>query len=125
MSSCEYLVEMTFTPFGSLLTADQLTTFTERFVLPTFDACEKLIRSGRIVAGGTALASIGFIFVARAESPQELEEMVSGLPLWSRAQTRIVPLGTFGMRAAAVRKRFSQLSQPAEAPAGAAVSSNN
>lgn len=125
MTSCEYLVEMTFTPFGSLLTPDQLTAFTERFVLPTFDACEKLIRSGRIVAGGTALASVGFIFVARAESPQELEDMVSSLPLWSRAQTRIVPLGTFAMRSAAIHRRFNQLSQPAELAPDATMSSNS
>ena len=124
MFSCEYLVEMTFTPFGSLLTPDQLTTFTERFVLPTFDACEKLIRSGRIVAGGTALAAVGFIFIARAETPQELDEMVSSLPLWARAQTRIVPLGTFASRAAAVRKRFNSPAQPAEPPVASAVSSN-
>lgn len=108
MTSHDYLVEMTFTPFGSLLSPQEVVTFSERFVLPTLEACQKLRESGRIVAGGTALAAIGFAFIARAGSPQELEDMVAGLPLWARAQTRVVPLGTFESRAAAVRQRLGQ-----------------
>lgn len=82
--------------------------FSERFVLPTLEACQKLRETGRILAGGTALAAVGFTFIARAESPQELEDMVAGLPLWARAQTRVVPLGTFESRAATVRQRLAQ-----------------
>ena len=119
MTSSDYLVEMTFAPFTTLLTPEQMTTFAERFVLPTLDACQRLIAAGRIVAGGTALAAVGFIFIARAETPQELEDMVAGLPLWARAQTRVVPLGSFSARAATVRQRFNQInstSLPAFAP---------
>ena len=127
MTSHDYLVEMTFSPFGSLLTPEEVATFTERFVLPTLETCQKLVASGRIVAGGPALASIGFLFIARVGSPQELEDMVGGLPLWSRAQTRVVPLGTFDARTATVRDRFTRLqARPAASPpSSSAVSARN
>ena len=82
MTAHDYLVEMTFAPFGSLLSPQEVVTFAERFVLPTLEACQQLKDTGRIVAGGTALAAVGFTFIARADSPQELEEMAASLPLW-------------------------------------------
>lgn len=106
MTDHHYLVEMTFAPFTSLLSPHEVITFSERFVLPTLEACQKMKDAGRIVAGGTALAAVGFTFIARANSPQELEDMMAGLPLWARAQTRVVPLGTFESRAATVRQRL-------------------
>ena len=109
MITHDYLVEMTFTPFGSVPSPAEMINFSERFVLPTLEACQKLRDAGRIVAGGTALAAVGFTFIARADSPQELEDMVAGLPLWGRAQTRVVPLGTFESRAATVRQRLASV----------------
>jgi hypothetical protein len=108
MTTTDYLVEMTFPPFGTLLSPQEVVVFSERFVLPTLEACQKLCDAGRIVAGGTTLAAIGFTFIARTGSPQELEDMLSGLPLWSRAQTRIVPLGVFENRAKVVRETLSR-----------------
>ena len=108
MTAHEYLVEMSFTPFNSPLSPQEVAAFTERFVLPTLEACQKLKEAGRIIAGGTALAAVGFTIIARVDSPQELEDMVAGLPLWFRAQTRIVPLGTFESRAATVRQRVAK-----------------
>jgi hypothetical protein len=106
MTSHEYLVEMTFAPFATLPSPQEVVTFAERFALPTLEALEKLVAAGRILAGGPALAAVGFSFIARAASPEELEEMVTGLPLWPRAHTRIVPLGTFESRAATIRGRL-------------------
>jgi hypothetical protein len=102
----EYLVEMSFAPFASLPSPQEAAAFTERLVLPTLEALERLAGSGRIAAGGPALAAPGFSFIARASSPEELEERVAGLPLWPRAQTRVVPLGTFEGRSASVRERL-------------------
>lgn len=113
MPNHDYLVEMTFTPFGSLLTPQEVIAFTERFALPTLDGLQKLAAAGRILAGGTPLAAAGFSFIARASSPEDLEEMVTGLPLWTRAQTRVVPLGTFESRAATVRNRLARAREAA------------
>jgi len=109
MQNNVYLVEMNFAPFANLPDPAELITFMERMALPTFAALEELERSGRILAGGTTLAAVGLSFIIRAESPQELEETVAGLPLWPRAQTRVQPLGSFAWRAAAARERLAQL----------------
>jgi hypothetical protein len=116
--SHQYLVEMTFPPFASILTPQEIVGFMERMVLPTLEACQKLCDTGRIVGGGPTLAATGFAFIARADSPQELEEMVTGLPLWPRAQTRVVPLGAFEWRASAARERLRDVKTriPATAP---------
>lgn len=114
MSSAQYLVEMTFTPFATLPTPAEVRSFTERFALPTLEACERLVASGRIVAGGPLLAAVGFTFIAQAESAAELEQMITALPLWPRAQTRVVPLGTFTSRADSIRARLAALAAPAD-----------
>jgi hypothetical protein len=112
----DYLIEMTFTPFASLLTPQEVVAFTERFALPTLDALQNLAAAGRILAGGTPLAAAGFSFIARVSSPEDLEEMVTGLPLWTRAQTRVVPLGTFESRAATIRNRLVKAGEAAQPP---------
>lgn len=121
MTSTDYLVEMTFPPSASLSTQEVI-TFSERMVLPTLEICQKLRATGRIVAGGTALAAIGFTFIARTESPQDLEDMISGLPMWSRAQTRIVPLGTFESRANIMREKLSLLKARTQEASGLSAS---
>jgi hypothetical protein len=103
MTSQDYLVEMNFIPFATLLSPPEVLGFAEKMALPTLEALEKHSATGKIVAGGTYLAAVGFTFIARVASPQELEDMVGSLPLWPRSQTRVVPLGTFGSRAASVR----------------------
>jgi hypothetical protein len=113
MTSHDYLVEMSFAPFASLPSPQEVVTFGERFALPTLEALERLAATGQIVAGGPALASVGFAFIARASSPQELEDMVAGLPLWARAQTRVVALGTFNSRAATIRVRLQKAREAA------------
>ena len=117
MNTHVYLVEMSFAPFTNLPSPAEVANFMERLTLPTFEALEQLERSGRILAGGTTLAAVGLSFIIRADSPQELEDTIAGLPLWPRAQTRVQPLGTFAARAAAARQRLAQLkSRLAEAP---------
>lgn len=119
MSTQQYLVEMSFQPFATIPSPAELRAFTERFVLPTLEACERLVAAGRIVAGGTTLAAVGFTFVAQAESGDELEQTIASLPLWGRSQTRVVPLGTFASRAASIRARLAAQPGPAPAVAGA------
>jgi hypothetical protein len=116
MPSQEYLVEMTFDPFATLLTPPEILAFGERMALPTIEALRQLAASGRILAGGTFLAATGFLFIARVSSPQELDEMMIGLPLFPRARTRVVALGTFESRGAALRARLDKARAASQAP---------
>jgi muconolactone delta-isomerase len=119
MTQHEYLVEMNFPPFGTLLSPQEALGFAERMALPTIEALEKLADAGKVAAGGTYLGAVGFAFIARVDSAQELEDTLSSLPLWPRAQTRVVPLGTFTSRAKLARGNLARL-KAAQQPAGAA-----
>jgi hypothetical protein len=105
MPSNNYLVEMKIAPTANILTPEEGIAFTDRFVLPTLQTCENLTASGEILAGGPILGAMGFAFIARADSPYQLENIVGSLAIWPRAQTTIVALGTFADRAVAVRER--------------------
>ena len=105
----EYLVEMEFTPFSNVPSPQEALSFAERFVQPTLEACQALLASGRILAGGTALAATRFIFIARTESPQDLEDTLAALPLWPRSRTQVVPLGTFENRGRIAQDRIGKL----------------
>jgi hypothetical protein len=121
MTTADYLIEMKIAPTGTILSPREGIAFTERYVLPTLDACRELTAAGTIVAGGPAIAAMTFTFVLRARSPEHVEEIVSGLPIWPRAQTTIVPLGTFEHRAANVRQRLAKVKDAlAQAPVAAA-----
>jgi hypothetical protein len=113
-ASHDYFVEMRFAPFASLPSPQEAVVFTERLVLPTLEALSGLRAAGKILAGGALLAASGFAFIVRVASPQELEEMVGGLPLWPRSQTSVTPLGAFESRAATVRARLQSVRAAAE-----------
>lgn len=124
MNSNRYLVEMNFPPFASLPAPAELLSFMEKTALPSFERLEQLEAEGRILAGGTTLGAVGLSFVIRTESAEELDETLAALPLWPRAQTRVVPLGTFAQRAGATRQRLAQLQarlEPRAVPVAEAV----
>lgn len=123
MTSHDYHIEMTFQPFASILAPREAAAFARRFALPTLEALEKLSSSGTILAGGSFLAAGGFSFIMRAASPEEMEDILTRLPLWPRAQTRVVPLGTFGRRAAAIRERLLDSGESSPEQAATAIPS--
>jgi len=56
------------------------------------------------VSGAIALA-----LVVRAESIQELDELIESLPIWPRMETTVTPLTSFEGRMVAVRLRLERL----------------
>jgi hypothetical protein len=106
MITTDYLVDMTVAASSTILTPEEGVAFAERYVLPTLDTLEGLQASGRIVAGGPLAGAMRFTFIARAESSQELEDVLASLSIWSRAQTTVSPLGSFKSRAGRVRQRL-------------------
>ena len=69
-------VEMKATPATGVTSAADGIAITERFVLPTPEAAED-----RIVGGGPTHAATGCSFLVRAESPEQVEEIVTALPV--------------------------------------------
>ena len=77
--------------------------YLEQLILPSLEACETLLEAKKIRAGGPAVGAIRLMFIVSAESAQELDELVSRLPIWPRMETTMVPLTTCGGRATSLR----------------------
>jgi len=78
----------------------------EQLILPSLEACETLVEAKKIRAGGPAVGAIRRILMVSADSAQELDELVSSLPLWPRMETTMVPLTTFGGGATSLRPQL-------------------
>ncbi len=83
--------------------------FIEQFILPTLELCKKLEAEKTIVAGGPLSGAIALSLIVDAESAQELDNLISSLPVWPQMETTVTPLSTFDVRMQAVRARLDQL----------------
>jgi len=84
-------------------------TFIQQLVIPTLDMCRKLEDEKIILAGGPLGGAIAVALVIRAESIQELDELLESLPLWPRMETTVTPLTSFEGRKTSVRKVLERL----------------
>ena len=53
--------------------------------------------------------AVALVLIVNAESAQELNDLVTCLPIWPRMETEITPLTTFEGRALALRPRLDEL----------------
>jgi muconolactone delta-isomerase len=83
--------------------------FIEQFILPTLDLCKRLESEKKIVAGGPLSGAIALSLIVSVESVQELDDLITSLPVWPRMETTVTPLSTFDVRIQAVRSRLEQL----------------
>ena len=103
----DYLVEMKLVTRPA--TPEQGIAFIEQSILPTLELCKKLEAEKKIIAGGPASGAIAISLILRTESVQELDNLISSLPVWPMMQTTVTPLNTFSGRMSAVRARLEQL----------------
>ena len=87
-----FLVEMDYVRSGATPTPESGKFFIENFILPTLSGVERLIAEKKVLAGGPVAGQISLRFVVQADSPRDVDGMVSGLPLWNVAETRVTPL---------------------------------
>jgi len=105
----QYLVQMKLADSGRAATPQEGLAFIEQFVLPTLELCKKLQDEKKILAGGPVVGAIALALVVKAESTQELDELIDSLPIWPRMETTVTPLTSFDGRAVAVRPRLERL----------------
>jgi muconolactone delta-isomerase len=55
--------------------------------------------------------AIGLALVVEADSARELDEVITGLPVWPRMETEVTPLSTFEDRALSIASRLSETQQ--------------
>ena len=105
----QYLVQMKLAAPARPATAEQGVAFIEQIIFPTLELGKKLHSEGKIVAGGPMSGAIGLALLVKAESEEELDGLISGLPVWPRMETEVTPISTFEARAQALRERLKQL----------------
>ncbi len=105
----QYLIEMDLADSGRPVGERDAAVFIEELVLPTLERCLTLGEEKRILAGGPMCGRIGIAMIVEAGSAREIDELVAGLPLWSRMDTTVVPLSSFSDRRAALLPRLDEL----------------
>ena len=99
----KFLVEIDHPKTGQPLTEEARCAFVEGVIFPTLARAEQLVKEGRILAGGPIAGRIALRFIADVESPQQIDQLVTSIPLWSIADTRVTPLIEFSDRRAHIQ----------------------
>ena len=94
----KFLVELDQPMSGQPLSDEAARIFVERVIFPTLDRAEQLVREGCILAGGPVAGRIALRFVVDVASAQQLDLLITSLPLWTVAHTRVTPLIEFSDR---------------------------
>jgi len=108
----KFLVELDHVKTGQPFTQDTVRSFIEGIIFPTIARAEQLVQEGRIVAGGPVAGRIAVRFIADVETVQQLDQLVSSLPLWPVAETRVTPLIDFSDRRAHIQALLQRMTKP-------------
>ncbi len=107
----EYMLflELDHVKSGVLLTPEAGRAFIEQIIFPTLARAEQLVAEKKILAGGPAVGRIALRFIVEAGSLQDVDRIISSLPLWPLADTRVTPLITFADRRNGVQQLLKSL----------------
>ena len=81
----------------------------EGTVLPSFKELIALEKGKKILAGGLPVGDRAFVFIAEAESNDELDQMLRKLPMWGELDWEVTALQTFNGRAKQERQALQEL----------------
>ena len=107
----KFLVELDHIMTGQPLTEDAARSFIDRIISPTIAKAEQLAQQGLIVAGGAVTGRIALRFIADVDTTQQLDQIVSSLPLWVVADTRVTSLIDFSERRAHVQTLLERMTK--------------
>ena len=79
--------------------AEEALEVLSNIVLPNFTQLIELEKKKKILAGGLPVGDRSFVFIAEAESNDELDKMLRQLPMWGVLDWEVTPLQTFNERA--------------------------
>ena len=103
-----YLVTLEAIDVGPLLPPQQLAGLIRTAVLPTEEALARLESEGK-VRGGIAAGARTAAFILDAESHDEANQVLQGLPAWGLAKWELTPLLSFETRREHDRQVLEQL----------------
>ena len=104
-----FLVELDHVKSGLPMPPEAGQDFIEKVILPTLARGEQLVAEKTIVAGGPVLGRIALRFIVEVKSPQEVDQIISSLPIWPLAESRVTPLVGFDDRRNSVQTLLETL----------------
>ena len=104
-----YLVQMKLANSSRPATPQEGIAFIEQFILPTLELCKKLEAERKILAGGPMSGAVALSLIVSAGSIQELDDLITSLPVWPRMETTVTPLTSFDGRVLSIRARLEKL----------------
>jgi muconolactone delta-isomerase len=93
-----FLVELDHVTSGTPSTPEMSRAFIEKVIFPTLARADQLAAEKKVVAGGPVAGRIALRLMIEADSAEEVDSIVTSLPLWTQAETRITPLISFSDR---------------------------
>jgi muconolactone delta-isomerase len=104
----QYLVQLRLKTSASPKTPEEGIAFIEQYIYPTLELGKKLQEEKKIIAGGPVSGMVALTLIVNADSAKELDDVVTGLPVWPLMDTEITPLSTFDVRKEALLPRLEQ-----------------
>jgi hypothetical protein len=105
-----FLVELDHVKSGTMLMPEAGREFISRIILPTLAISEELLADKKILAGGPVVGRVSLRFILQVDSLQDVDKVLTNLPIWPHADTRATPLVSFGDRRAQVEALQNVLS---------------
>jgi len=87
-----FLVELDHVKSGTLSTPEMVRVFIEKVIFPTLARAEQLVKEKKILSGGPVLGRVELRFIMEADSAEHVDRMITSLPIWPLAETRVTPL---------------------------------
>lgn len=109
----QYLVQLRLRSSASPMSGGDGIGFIEELILPTLERCKKLQEDKKILAGGPMSGAVALALIVTAGSAQELDDLITSLPVWPRMETEVIPLTTFDERRQSVLSKLEELKSQA------------
>jgi len=82
----KYLVQMKLASSNRPATPQEGIAFHRAY---TLELCRKFEAEKRIIAGGAVSGSVALALLVKAESAQEVDDLLTSLPVWPRMETTV------------------------------------
>jgi muconolactone delta-isomerase len=105
----QYLVQFRLKSSASPKTPEKGIGCIEQYTCPTLGSGQMLQEEKKIIARGPVSGTVALAFIASAESAKELDDVVTGLPVWPLMDTEVTPPSTFDAGKQALRPKLEQL----------------
>jgi muconolactone delta-isomerase len=105
----QYLVQLRLKSSATAKTPKEGRDFIEKIIYPTLEVGKRLQEERKILAGGPVSGTVALALIVSADSAQELDDVVTGLPVWPLMDTEVTPLSTFDARKQTLLPRLEQL----------------